>query len=162
MQEKRKVIETDKEAFNSQVKEIIKKESFKVGALYPYLLEEGIVQMGRIEEKLDHKNYKEAILALFKYKEFIIEEGETTEVGLKKINPKKDKKIPLEESTYLRLGYIHQTYTSSNISGLLIRGVSLKGIVYSWHEDLPNSLKRDIANGVNEAFILAGTDEKEG
>ena len=160
MQEKRKTIKEDQESFRAQVKEVIQKETYKVSALYPYLLEEGIILMGRIGKRLEHQNYKGAIRALFEYKVFIISEGETAEVGIKKMNPKKDKKIPLEESTYLRLGYMHQTYTSSNMSGLLVRGISLKGIVYSWHDDLPNSLKKDISDGVNEAFILAGKGDK--
>ena len=87
--EKEDEVKADKENFAASVKEAINRENKKLTSLPPYLLEESILQMSKIKQKLDDKAYAEAIIGLFDYKQRIIKEGEMATTGIKTINPPK-------------------------------------------------------------------------
>ncbi len=160
LKEKKEEVANNQNSFLNLLKETLKKEKKKIKSLFPYLLEPSILKISKIENNLEKKNNK-VIFDLFNYKQDLLKESEILTIGSKVINPKKNKKLEsLLDSRYLRLGFIHQSYTGNKEAGLLVKNTDLKGIYYKWEVELPTDLKRNLSTAINQSFNQAGNDKK--
>ena len=134
----------------TKVEEIVESDKKKAKSLYPHYLNTSINSLNLINNNIKQKKIKLAITKYFEYRKYLIDEGSRFEVGERSIlNPEKGERL---SAKYARLGFIHQSFTSPNAEGFMIRQTDLGGVSYKWYVNLSDNVKNEIKNSVLKIY----------
>ena len=138
------------------LQETVNKEMKNNRRLFPYLVEESILYLTRVSGHLEKDDMRDAMDAYFNYRLFLLDESEKMEISENSVfNPLSKKAV---SAKIVRLGFIHQSLTSDEEEGFLLRKTDLSGVSYSWNFDLKGGVQRDIRQSVLKAYN--GSKEK--
>ena len=150
LEEKAEEKQAEISTLHSRLKELVEVEKKKSRGLFPYLLDTSIGKLGEVDRLIENNNHRGALTQLIAYRTYLLAEAQSSA-----INNKTLLRPGLEQSVAgqgIRLGFVHESFTSEQGEALLLRRTDLSGVRYEWLFDLPGDKKDDIRRGIQSAF----------
>ncbi|HMB01097.1 MAG TPA: MotA/TolQ/ExbB proton channel family protein [Spirochaetota bacterium] len=154
------LLKNEKTDFHNKVKAAVNHAGEKLKMGFPLMLNRKIPEINKMRQNAEKFNTKTLIRNLVNYKNNLIHNGEEIEIGhAEYINAANNERI---NSTYLRIGFIHQSYTSDQQTGILLRKSGLKGIHYEWENNIPENTKDRLAESIYDCISKKGNNDRFG
>lgn len=135
-------IKDERESFKANILEVVEKDTGRLKASHPRLIEDGIRLLSRISGE-DASSVDAMVRGVVQYRTFLLKNSELIENYESKV-VNEDTKTSVS-ANILRLGYIHSCYLAEDGSvGFLLRSSDLTGVHYSWVSKLPDDIASDI------------------
>lgn len=144
-------------ALYNRMRELTEIEKKKNRSLFPYLLENSINKLGKINGWLENNNHRRALTEIVDYRIYLLNQAKTSLIQNKKLFiPAQEQSVP---GLALRLGFVHDSFTSDEASAILLRQTDLSGVAYEWKFNLPRNAKKEIQSSIQTAFGKAGEND---
>ena len=146
--------------FKNSVAENIDKEGKKLEFSYPYLLTKKLPEINNLRKDLNAYPLENTIANFIEYRRSVISESETIVLGSDiYINDVSSERFT---APYIRVGFVHQSYSSPEQSALILRETSIRGVRFVWENKISEELKSKLSknlSGVINAKSKKNNDE---
>lgn len=147
---------SEENEFKNAISERVDAEGRKLEFSYPYLLSKKLPEVNSLQKDLNAYPLEQVITKLVDYKMSLIVEAETVVLGTG-IYVNEDAASRFR-APYVRVGFIHQSYSSPEQSALVIRESTIKGVRFSWESEISGELKNTLDKTIEK--VINGKSDK--